>query len=99
MGEGERLAQFIGHPLVTFARLGGTEDKYAVLEEVRPDVILLGYDQRSFTERLAEELVRRKIEARILRAESYLPSRFKTSLLRRAPEVVKISVREQGIPL
>jgi FAD synthetase len=81
-GEAERLAVVRAHPLVSAAILGGAgEDKLAVLEEVRPDVILLGYDQQAFTEGLAEALAARGLHPRIVRGVAFEPERYKSSLL------------------
>jgi len=60
MNESERLFAVQEHPLVDEARLGHEDDKYRVLEEIKPDVICLGYDQEAFTENLDAELARRE---------------------------------------
>lgn len=80
--EQERLRAVQSHPLVSEARLGHVGDKYLVLEEVRPDLVLLGYDQQAFTDRLEEELVRRGIKAHIERANAFHPEAYKSSLIR-----------------
>ncbi|MFA6429078.1 MAG: adenylyltransferase/cytidyltransferase family protein [Patescibacteria group bacterium] len=64
------------------ARLGSQDDYYLVLDEVRPEVILLGYDQHTFVEPLEEELRRRGLSTVIHRAEPFFPEQYKTSLLR-----------------
>jgi FAD synthetase len=65
------------------AILGSEGDKYAVLREIRPDVICLGYDQQAFTDRLEEACSREGLSARIVRIEAYRPERYKSSILNR----------------
>lgn len=78
--EGERLAEVLAKGY--HAVLGSSGDKYAVLSEVRPDVIALGYDQQAFTGRLAEECAARGlIKAKIVRIAAHRPDTYKSSLL------------------
>ncbi|MBR9675495.1 FAD synthase [Candidatus Woesearchaeota archaeon] len=64
--------------------LGSTsDDKYEVIEEVKPNVIVLGYDQKNYTEKLSEELLKRGLSAKIIRlSKSYKPEKYKTSKIR-----------------
>ena len=64
-------------------RLGSLTDKYAVLAEVRPDFICLGYDQQAFTDKLEEACSRLGLSATIVRIEAYKPETYKSSLLDR----------------
>lgn len=80
--EEERVKAVLSLGLVNKAYLGYLDDKYKVIEEIRPNIILLGYDQTSFTDRLEDELIKRKIECKILRCDSYFPDKYKSSLLR-----------------
>ncbi len=82
--EEERCANIARFECVHAAVLGRTDDKYAIIEVIRPDVICLGYDQRAFTERLAERLAERGLTPRIVRLGSYKPEVFKTSKFRRS---------------
>jgi len=61
--------------------LGDENDYYKVLDKVRPDVICLGYDQKSFTDDLEQELRKRKINSKIVRIKSYKPEKYKSSKL------------------
>lgn len=79
--EAVRLAAVRAHPLVNEARLGLPGDKYKVIEEIRPDVIVLGYDQQAFTEQLEGVLRIRGLSCRVVRANSYLPHIYKSSKL------------------
>lgn len=82
MNEDARLQAVAAHPCVDEAYLGNHDDKYRIVEEIKPDVILLGYDQQAFTDKLEDELERRDIDAEIRRAEALEPERYKSSLLR-----------------
>lgn len=53
------------------ARLGYEDDMLRVVEEERPDVILLGANQPFDEKSLMEKLRRRGVEAQILRADPY----------------------------
>jgi FAD synthetase len=96
--EEDRRSRVEAHPLVTRAVLGSHDDKYQVLEDHRPDVIVLGYDQLAFTEALADELARRGLSARIERAEPFEPERYHSSLLREAA-LVQNDDEDDTLPL
>lgn len=68
--------------VVDLAVLGNKEDKYKVIEDHKPDVICLGYDQNYFTEKLSEELPKRKISAKIVRLLPYKEDVFKSSKIK-----------------
>jgi FAD synthetase len=80
--EGDRLAAVKAFPVVDEALLGNPGDKYAIIETVRPDIILLGYDQKAFTDKLVVELEARGLSPSVRRAKPFEPHRFKSSLLR-----------------
>ncbi|MDP3793248.1 MAG: adenylyltransferase/cytidyltransferase family protein [Candidatus Uhrbacteria bacterium] len=77
----ERLMTVAEHPLVDRALLGLPGDKYEIIEQIRPDVMLLGYDQTAFTDQLEEEMNRRGISTTIHRAAPFHPELYKSSLL------------------
>lgn len=80
--EDARLQEVLQQKEVDHARLGVTEgDKYAVIGEYAPDVILLGYDQEVFTENIAKVLEQYKLNTKIVRAESYQPEKYKSSII------------------
>lgn len=76
-----RLAAVQAHSLVDEAVLGQPGDKLAVVEVVRPDVIMLGYDQEAFTEGLEDKLAARGLRPRIVRGAPFQPDVYKSSLL------------------
>lgn len=79
--ENERLAALkeAGYRAV----LGSESDKYAVLCDVEPDVICLGYDQEAFTEKLSEACRARGLSAEIVRLPAFHPELYKSSILNR----------------
>ncbi|MCC7357149.1 adenylyltransferase/cytidyltransferase family protein [Candidatus Uhrbacteria bacterium] len=100
--EQDRLRVVMTHPNVDDARLGYLDDKYKIIEEVRPDYICLGHDQEAFTERLEAELARRGIAATVVRCVPYEPDIRSSSLLRGMREeepMTDAEYDEQGMPL
>lgn len=62
--------------------LGYETDKYEIIEEINPDVIALGYDQKTFADKLKEEMEKRKMNPKIVRIEAYKEHQYKSSKLR-----------------
>ena len=80
--ENYRLEQVKKLELVDEAVLGHKEDILEVLEEFKPDVICLGYDQKTVDEqKLKKELEKRKLKAEIIRAKPYKENVYKSSKL------------------
>ncbi|MAG78393.1 FAD synthase [archaeon] len=69
-------------PYVDNVFLGNEGDKYKIIEEIKPDVICLGYDQESFTKGLKEELEKRGLNVKINRIGSLKPEVYKSSVIR-----------------
>ena len=59
--EDDRRSTIANLDIVESVVLGSTGDKYAVIEQIHPDVICLGYDQHSFDKQLADELRKRNL--------------------------------------
>ena len=78
--EDYRLEQVKKLGFVDEGVLGNKDDVFEVLGEFKPDVICLGYDQKS--ENLEEELEKRGLEAEIIRAKSFKPEIYKSSKLK-----------------
>ncbi|MFT4249751.1 MAG: adenylyltransferase/cytidyltransferase family protein [Candidatus Woesearchaeota archaeon] len=79
----ERLVALMASGFVDEVVLGREGDKYAVIESVCPDVIVLGYDQEVFVTNLQEKLEKRGLRTRVVRVEeSFMPEKYKSSLLR-----------------
>lgn len=62
--------------------LGQKNDIYKVLDDVKPDVICLGYDQNIFTDSLLWELHKRNLRTRIIRIDALMPEKYKSSKLK-----------------
>ena len=81
--ENQRLAKVKEAKNVDLAVLGNKDDKYKVIEEHKPEIICLGYDQSSFTDKLQDELIKRKISAKIIRLQPYKEDVFKSSKIKK----------------
>ena len=77
-----RQANLQAQPEVTQAHLGNLGDKYRIIEQIKPDIIALGYDQTSFTKGLPEALKKRGLTPEIIRLQPFHPELYKTSLIR-----------------
>lgn len=82
--EETRLKAVLGLNEVDYAYLGNTGDKYQVIEDIRPDIIALGYDQTSFTHNLQSELKKRGVNCEIVRLKPFHPEKYKSSMFRDA---------------
>lgn len=81
-GEQARADAVRGLGIADEVLLGHKGDIFEIIEEVKPDVICLGYDQQVKEETLAAELKRRNIPARIVRLPSHEPHIYKSSKIR-----------------
>ncbi|MBI2135408.1 FAD synthase [Candidatus Woesearchaeota archaeon] len=80
--ENQRLENIKKLNIADEAVLGNKDDILEVLEEYNPDVICLGYDQKTIDEeKLRTELKKRKIKAGIVRAKPYREDIYKSSKL------------------
>ena len=78
--ESYRLNQVKKLDFVDEAVLGHKDDILKVLEEYKPDVICLGYDQKTMNEEnLRQELEKRNLKAEIVRAKPYKEDIYKSS--------------------
>ena len=57
--------------IVNEAHLGHEEDMYEIVEEIRPDIIALGFDQIHDEEKIKAELKKRNIKAKVARLTEY----------------------------
>ncbi len=63
--------------------LGKIGDKFEVIERQQPDIICLGYDQKSFTKNLKTELKKRGLTPKIVRLKSFKPHLYKSSIIKK----------------
>lgn len=61
--------------------LGDKKNPYQKIQNIRPDIICLGYDQRVFVEGLTSWLRRRKMNVKIIRLKPFHKKLFKSSKL------------------
>ena len=57
--------------VVDNAVLGHEDDMYEIVEEIRPDIIAIGYDQIHDEKKIKSELKKRKIKAKVKRLSEY----------------------------
>jgi FAD synthetase len=86
--EGERLKAVEDSGLVHETRLGneappgGKLNPYKVIEEIRPDIICLGYDQTHFVDKLKEKLQEMGMGGvEVKRLEAFEPEKYHSSIL------------------
>ncbi len=77
--ENERLEDVKKQALIDEVKLGNLNDPYKIIEEVWPDIICLGYDQKSFTEDLVLELKKRNLKTKIVRLKEHKPETYHSS--------------------
>ena len=77
----DRLNKLNKLDFVSNVRLGKLKDPYGVIEEERPDIICLGYDQESFTQDLEKKIKEFKLNTKVVRLKAYRPEKYKSSLL------------------
>ncbi len=63
--------------------LGNSGDKLKVVEDEKPDIICLGYDQTFFTDKIKEKLQQRGVDAEVVRLSAYKPDVYKSALLKK----------------
>ena len=70
--------------IVDKAILGNEDnDKYKIIEKIKPEVIIIGYDQTAFVETLNEELISRGLACKVLKlSDSFNPKKYKSSIIR-----------------
>jgi len=79
----KRLIKIQNLDYVDKAFLGYEEDKYKIIEELKPEVICLGYDQNSFTDNLKKILKKRALNPKIIKFEKgFKPYKHKSSKLK-----------------
>ncbi|MEM1657786.1 MAG: adenylyltransferase/cytidyltransferase family protein [Candidatus Jordarchaeales archaeon] len=72
------------------------DDMLKVVEEEKPDVIVLGYDQRKNTEEFINELRSRGINAEVYRLPKYGESNSSSIIIKRIVEMVKKFGEREG---
>ena len=81
--ERERLEAVRMLKIVDKAVLGNQGNIFDIIEEIKPDVICLGYDQNVQKQQLEDELKRKGIKADVVRIDAYMQHVYKSSKLRK----------------
>ena len=81
--ERERLEAVRMLKIVDEAVFGKQGNIFDIIEEIKPDVICLGYDQNVQKQQLEDELKKRGIKADVIRISAYMQSVYKSSKLRK----------------
>ena len=77
--EKERLERIRTLEIVDEAVLGKQGNIFNIIEEIKPDVICLGYDHKVQKQELEDELKKRGLKAEVIRIGSYMPYLYKSS--------------------
>lgn len=79
--EKERLENVRMLDIVDEAVLGNQGDIFKIVEDIKPDVICLGYDQKVLKEELESELRKRDVKADVVRIGPYMQHVYKSSMI------------------
>ena len=79
--EKERLEAVRMLKIVDEAVLGNQGDIFNIIEQIKPDVICLGYDQKVQKQELEAELKKRGLKAEVIRIGAYMQHVYKSSKL------------------
>jgi len=77
--EKERLEQIRSLEIVDEAVLGRHGNIFEIIQEIKPDAICLGYDQKVQKQELEDELKKRNIKADVIRISPYMQHVYKSS--------------------
>lgn len=64
--------------------LGNIDDPYRVIQEIKPDVIALGYDQLAFVDKLAKKITEFGLNTQIVRLPPFNESKYKSSKMKQS---------------
>lgn len=80
--EDERIFEIQSYFPDAVVYLGDTVDHMKIIDDVKPDIIALGYDQRSFTDQLEKYITDNTLSIEIVRLQSFYPDMYKSSRFR-----------------
>ncbi len=87
--EKTRLKNIRNIRIVNQALLGGKSDSLEIILREKPQIILLGYDQKIGVLELKRKLLKRGLKVIVRRAKSYKPRIYKSSKLAKLHQIVK----------
>jgi FAD synthetase len=77
-----RQENVANNSFVTTAILGDLDDPYAILSQIKPDLICLGYDQSAFITDLPQKLQELNLNPQIIRIAAHHPEKYKSSIIK-----------------
>ncbi|MBW6440918.1 adenylyltransferase/cytidyltransferase family protein [Patescibacteria group bacterium] len=81
-GEIVRQRKIVESKLADEVAIGSIEDRYKIIQEFKPNVICLGYDQKVSERELREKLIEFGLaKTKIIRLDSFFPEIYKSSKL------------------
>lgn len=80
--ENERLKNLRQLGIADKVILGNLGDKLKVVDDERPQVLCLGYDQTFFTDKIKEKLLQRGLDVEVVRLPAFRSDVYKSSLLK-----------------
>ena len=80
--ERKRLSAIKKYVLVNKVVLGGAKNYLKHILKEKPQVIVLGYDQKAYTRNLRKLLNKQGLKVRVVRARPFKPHLYKSSLLK-----------------
>ncbi|MEM3753228.1 MAG: hypothetical protein QW778_01365, partial [Candidatus Micrarchaeaceae archaeon] len=72
MDENIRLKIVSSLKVVDEARLGNKDDIFKTVEEIKPNIIALGYDQKFDEKKIEKECLRRGLKVKVVRIGKYV---------------------------
>lgn len=82
LDENQRALQVESEDLIDFVCLGyTTDDKHAIIRDLAPHTIVLGYDQSHFIDSLQASLTKFGLPTCIVRAQPFSSETYKSSLI------------------
>ncbi len=82
--EQERKRMLESITIIDEVRLGSLDSPYEVLQEVRPDIIAIGYDQVALVDKLAKKITEYGLETQIVRLPPLNEARYKSSKIKQS---------------
>jgi len=79
--ETERAKALWDCKLANEVKVGCPGNPFKIIQEIKPDVICLGYDQKSFTENLPAKLKEMGVKTKVYRLKPYKPEKYHSSLI------------------
>ena len=67
--------------LANEVKVGCPGNPFKIIQEIKPDVICFGYDQKSFTENLPAKLKEMGVKTKVYRLKPYKPEKYHSSLI------------------